>query len=334
MKIAYMLSPGCVVSGNSNGIKSQALEWRRQLVNLGHHVDLIDVWNSYNWREYDIIHFFGSGLWLYSLVESLHHYNSNLVVSPIVDSLQSKVAYRLASYMAIPKLRMVSVNSTYRHLAAYFKMFYVRSDYEKGYFTQSYGIDRDKVQLMPLSTKYHFTDCDLSAKEPFCLHISSFTQSRKNVYRLCQAAIKYNFRLVIAGSKGSANDFKRFEQLIAGHPNIEILGFVSEEQMMELYRKAKVFALPSIAEGVGLVALEAASFGCDIVITNIGGPKEYYNEMAYVVNPYSVDDIGQKVVSALNTTRQPQLFHHVMNQYSEDILAKKLEASYLHVIEK
>jgi glycosyltransferase involved in cell wall biosynthesis len=122
--------------------------------------------------------------------------------------------------------------------------------------------------------------------------------------------------------------------LIAGHDNIEILGFVSEEKMIDLYKKAKVFALPSINEGVGLVALEAASFGCDVVITEIGGPKEYYGDMAYVVNPYSVDDIGMKVVEALKTTKQPQLFNHVMNNYSENILSKKLEASYLHIIKK
>lgn len=323
-----------MVSGNSNGIKSQALEWRRQLVNLGHEVDLIDLWGNYKWQDYDIIHFFGSGLWLYSILEGVYHYNRNIVVAPIIDTLKSKRAYRMASYMSVPKLRLVSINSTYRDLEKYIKAFYVRSEYEKGYFTESYGIDSSRVELLPLSTKFNGEGCDLSVKEPYCLHISSFTQSRKNVYRLCQAAIKYNFKLVIAGSKGKPEDFAPFEQLIDGHDNIEILGFVSEEKMIDLYKKAKVFALPSINEGVGLVALEAASFGCDVVITEIGGPKEYYGDMAYVVNPYSVDDIGMKVVEALKTTKQPQLFNHVMNNYSENILSKKLEASYLHIIEK
>lgn len=46
-------------------------------------------------------------------------------------------------------------------------------------------------------------------------------------------------------------------------------------------------------EGVGIVAVDAAIYGCEIVITNIGGPKEYYDNMAYTVNPYNIDDIGK-----------------------------------------
>ena len=63
------------------------------------------------------------------------------------------------------------------------------------------------------------------------------------------------------------------KQEIGDYSDIKILGFISEEKKMELYSKAKVFALPSICEGVGIVAVDAAYCGCDIVITNDGCPK-------------------------------------------------------------
>lgn len=83
--------------------------------------------------------------------------------------------------------------------------------------------------------------------------------------------------------------------LIADAPQIEYLGFVSDEELKNLYRRAKVFALPSIYEGVGMVALEAAVMGDDIVITSQGGPKEYYADLAEIVNPISVDEIGKQL---------------------------------------
>ena len=96
------------------------------------------------------------------------------------------------------------------------------------------------------------------------------------------------------------------------------MGFVSDKELSLLYNRAKVFALPSINEGVGLVALEAAMHGCNIVITNLGGPKEYYpKDMAQTVNPYDIDDIGQAIIKALaDNNSQPKLREHIKNTYN------------------
>jgi glycosyltransferase involved in cell wall biosynthesis len=101
-----------------------------------------------------------------------------------------------------------------------------------------------------------------------------------------------------------------------------------------LYNKAKVFALPSINEGVGLVALEAAMHGCDIVITNLGGPKEYYPRgMVQTVNPYDIDDIGEAVIKALDdTTSQPQLREHIKNTYNVSSCTDKLIDYYSKIL--
>ena len=112
-------------------------------------------------------------------------------------------------------------------------------------------------------------------------------------------------------------------------PNISYLGRVSDEKLISLYQEAKVFALPSINEGVGLVAVEAAACGCDIVVTELGGPKEYYHDMAYVVNPFSVDDIGKNIMRALESVEyQPKLRDIIIKQYSLDTCIQQLVDSY------
>lgn len=56
----------------------------------------------------------------------------------------------------------------------------------------------------------------------------------------------------------------------------------------------------SLQEGVGMVALEAAAYGCEIVLTNYGAPKEYYGGRAILVNPMNVDEIGEAIMTAMN----------------------------------
>ena len=98
---------------------------------------------------------------------------------------------------------------------------------------------------------------------------------------------------------------------------------------MNLYRRCKVFALPSINEGVGIVALNAAVQGANIVITNVGGPKEYYGNFAYQVDPHNVDDIGQAVLRAMDDdTMQPHLRQHIITNYCCEAIAERLVNAY------
>lgn len=330
MKIAYILSLECVISGDSNGVKMQAKIWAEYLQKMGHEVVYVDPWQHYRWMDFDVIHIFGAGLWLHEFVRKISLKNSNIVISPIIDTIKSLGAYRMASYWGFPKLRLYSSNFVLRETIRYVKNFYSRSQYESDFLINSYGIDKERIIKIPLSCRFEGLSHNVQ-KENFCLHVSSISQPRKNVARLVMAANKYGFKLVLAGNKGTNEEYAHIEKLINGNPNINVLGFISKEQLIELYDKAKVFALPSITEGVGLVALEAAARGCDIVMTNLGGPKEYYDDLAYLVNPFSVDEIGKGVVDALKTTKQPQLKQHILSYYSLEKLTQQLVDSYKNI---
>jgi len=135
---------------------------------------------------------------------------------------------------------------------------------------------------------------------------------------------------VLAGDTGNEESIAKLKSQIGKPENIEIKGFVPDAELESLYSRAKVFALPSISEGVGLVALEAAVHECNIVITNLGGPKEYYPDgLAYKVNPYDVDDIGRSIVAALeNNEQQPALKEHIMKEYNLSRCVDLLVESY------
>ncbi|MNG03416.1 Alpha-D-kanosaminyltransferase [compost metagenome] len=125
--------------------------------------------------------------------------------------------------------------------------------------------------------------------------------------------------MVLAGNKGTDEDFKTIVNAIGSADNISVLGYLSNKDLIELYSKAKVFALPSTNEGVGIVALDAAIYGCNIAITDIEGPKEYYPniETVALVDPYDMDNIGEKIIKLLDTPNNINLSNFIENSYSQ-----------------
>lgn len=122
--------------------------------------------------------------------------------------------------------------------------------------------------------------------------------------------------------------------LISDAPNIKYVGYLTEQDLYSYFKRAKVFALPSIYEGVGMAALEAAVLGCEIVITKLGGPKEYFNHMAEIINPYDIDEIGQSICNLLNDNKsyQPQLSDYIISHYNAKACISTLNYSLEKII--
>lgn len=329
MKIAYLLPSFTIISGSSGGVKVQAMQWRDSMRKMGHEIVEISEWGDYDWNTFDIVHFFYFGFSYVTIYQNLKQRFPHLkfVCSPIIDSYLPIWVYKLLSFIKIPKLKIWCEVSTLREYKNLFDAFLVRSEYEKKYLIKGLSISPEKIEKVPLSGRFA-PEVNFDYKEPFCLHVSRNDDDGKNVSRLVDAAIKYNFKLVLAGKCSESFKQKLLQKKgVAGQ--IKILGRVSDERLKDLYARAKVFALPSIREGVGLVALEAASYGCDVVITNIGGPKEYFLPYAIAVNPYSVDEIGRAVKKFLDgTTYQPELKKQISSSVSEERVKNMLLRGY------
>lgn len=330
MNIAYVITESYCINPY-NGIRVQAETWAEELSRQGERVVRINPWEKYNWEEFDIIHIFGPCEFILNFTRTLYGKNRNIVFSPIIDTIQSLTMYRLVSLWGSEKLRLASPNYTIHQASKYICHWFVRSNYELKYVHKGYSIPKEIISVIPLSYRLSVSNFN-EKRESFCLHISKITDGRKNVKRLIQAAIDYNFNLVLAGSISNEADFKPLKSLIDTHENIVYLGRISDEELLDLYNRAKVFALPSINEGVGMVAVEAAACGCDIVITNFGGPKEYYNGMAKEVNPYNIAQIGEAVLNYINgDSSQPQLYEHIKNNYSLSKCVYMMRQKYMQI---
>lgn len=329
MKIAFIKVTPTIMS--TDGIKVQAQTWGLELQKRGHIVDFVNMWDDVDWKTYDIIHLFDYSEWMEDFVFWMKDVNPNIVISPIIDSKYSKILFKLVSMWGSEKFRLRSKYFSLRQCCSYIKLFFVRSEYERGFITHSLGVNKARTIIVPLSYR---TGCSSSnyLKENFCLHVSLLADKRKNVERLIAASKKFGFCLKLAGKLRNGQEQEWLNNLLQNAPQIEYLGFVSDEKLVELYQKAKVFALPSLYEGVGMVALEAAVWGDDVVITNQGGPKEYYANLAEIVNPKSVDEIGLAISSFLEgKTHQPFLKEYVKSHFSLQATCDLLENAYKEI---
>ena len=326
MKIAIIIN---ISMEPHNGIKIQAETWAKELEIKGHEVYRISPWESYDWTKFDIIHLIGSSRYLYLTCCNLNKRGIyNIVLSPIIDSNKSHFIHRMSTYLGCMRLHLFSGNYIMRKSAPMIRIWNVRTQTEADYLSFCYGVPKEKISIIPLSYRIN-APSDLPKKEIFCLHVSRLSDSNKNVHRLVLAAEKYKFSLKLAGTIIDLKSFKPTMEIINRCDNIEYVGTVSDEELCNLYCRAQVFALPSISEGVGMVALEAACYGCNIVVTNVGGPKEYYGDLARTVNPMDVDDIGLKILDALNDSdSNRRIQKYVQHNYNLSTCVDMLVDSY------
>lgn len=97
---------------------------------------------------------------------------------------------------------------------------------------------------------------------------------------------------VLIGGKG--DDLDRLRALATSldlEEQVEFLGFVSEEQKVDLFRRAWIHALPSAKEGWGIAVIEAAACGTPSVASDVPGLRESvrHGETGLLV-PHGVSD--------------------------------------------
>lgn len=322
MKIGLIIPTASI--SPTGGVKVQGEMWKKGLEEQGHECVLIDFWQNHNWESYDVIIVISFGGFLRSFAKYFKRICKKFVLAPIIDPSLPKPLYKIqVKYYGCQKIGLTNRFHDLYLSAKYFDLFLARSLFEANYISYCLDVPKDKIKIIPLSIRTPIAD-SMPKKEDFVLHISRLYASNKNVKRLILAAIKYHFQLRLGGVLNGDVEKEWMNNLIDGHDNIKYIGLLSEEDLVKWYSRCKVFALPSLVEGVGMVALEAAAQGAEIVLTNNGAPKDYYKGRAYLINPKSVDEIGQACVKALQGDKQPELLDYVREHYSMKACTKQL----------
>lgn len=129
-------------------------------------------------------------------------------------------------------------------------------------------------------------------------------EPRKNQLLLARALRDSGVDLVLVGDAPKPE----YADLVRRHggPRTHLVGRLDHDDplLRSAFAGARVFALPSWAEGAPLVALEAAALGVPLVLSDRSGEREYFGPLAAYCDPGRLDDIREKVQAAFEGAAQ------------------------------
>lgn len=132
-------------------------------------------------------------------------------------------------------------------------------------------------------------------------------EPRKNIVALLgaisalDAAGKDIPTLVIVGGEGwKSNRSKALLQSFRQQHPTEVLGYVPAGLLPLLYSRATMLVFPSIYEGFGMPPLEAMSYGCPVVASDIPTSREVLGEAGFLVALHDEAALGAAILEVLN----------------------------------
>lgn len=147
-------------------------------------------------------------------------------------------------------------------------------------------------------------------RQDYILYIGDINPN-KNVSSLLKAVrLMTNKRLVLVGKAfldpglTEAKEIRKEIQELGINNQVELKGYVSEEEKRELLNRAGVYCQPSIYEGFGLPVLEAMAGGCPVVCGNNSSLPEVAGEAAIYADVTSPEDLAQKINGVFSMTKK------------------------------
>ncbi|OHB51031.1 MAG: hypothetical protein A2Y10_08460 [Planctomycetes bacterium GWF2_41_51] len=147
----------------------------------------------------------------------------------------------------------------------------------------------------------------------------------KNIAALDCAAQKIKWPIYAAGENIHPNG-KEYK-----FKNITVAGFLNHKKISEYNSKASIFVLAGKYEPFGLSALEAASEGCALVLSDIPSFKEIWQDCALYVNPDKSEDIASKVNSLINDKQKLKYYGQKAQNKAKIYSIEKMSAAYLNI---
>jgi glycosyltransferase involved in cell wall biosynthesis len=193
----------------------------------------------------------------------------------------------------------------FRNICRWAKGVLVDSEVGRQQVIESYGMPAERIHVLPYIAPRYMQqtqtspDFDSRYRLPakFVFYPAQFWE-HKNHKRLISAVGKLkhdipDLKLVLTGSKQNAFDsVVKLARDLNLTDDIILLGYVPDEDMPELYRRARALVMPTYFGPTNIPPLEAFSVGCPVAISGIYGMPEQVGDAALLFNPDSVDEIA------------------------------------------
>jgi len=112
----------------------------------------------------------------------------------------------------------------------------------------------------------------------------------------------YDLELHLAGGGPSQKQLERTAEQLGLRHRVRLLGYLSEDEVIEHLTRADIFILPSFVEGLPVSAMEAMAVGVPVIATNIAGTSELVepNRTGILVRPSDAQSLADAAVKLIS----------------------------------
>ena len=139
-------------------------------------------------------------------------------------------------------------------------------------------------------------------------------------------------KLVIAGGASHTNDYlEKMKKMASEDKRIIMTGFVQGEELEELYSNCYLYCLPSDIEGMPLSLLEAMSYGCSCLVSDIEENVQGTGEYANIFKKSNVEDLKNVLYNMLcnEKRKKEEISNYVLEKYNWDLVVQETEKLYI-----
>ena len=158
----------------------------------------------------------------------------------------------------------------------------------------------------------------------------------KGLHYLIEAYKQINTdkKLVIAGGASHTNDYlKKIKEMVKDNSNIIMTGFVQGQELDELYSNCYLYCLPSDIEGMPLSLLEAMSYGCECLTSNIEENIQVLGKYGETFEKSNIDDLRKKLQKYVDNkdkrVNAENISNYILKTYNWDKITHNIEKLYM-----
>lgn len=180
------------------------------------------------------------------------------------------------------------------------------------------GISRDKIRSLVTET-----GSVLSDREPLQLLSVGRLSYEKNFLTVVEALKDVCNEHIIYTLAGGGNQYDQIVEVAKDNPHIHILGRQTRAQCLQLLSGADIVIMPSLWEGRSILQLEAAAFDKPMILSDVPGLREPFNEKPLEAEElFRVCDFGYLVEVSEIKAYQEAVKHYYNNR---NMLKGKIE---------
>lgn len=332
----------------------QAIQTARQLSAFGVTADILLSNQPVPYHLYDLLHFFN----LARPADILYHSKQArkpFVVSTILcnyseyDKHHRRGIGSILSYLAPDKIEylktiarcllgrdhLASIEYAWKgqrksimEILRHANMILPNSESEYGRLQQKYPCDV-KHMVVPNAANTELFQYDKNIiKNDRIVLCAARIEGIKNQLNLIKALNNTGFRLILIGAHSPSQNDYYMKCRNAAAFNVSFIDHVPQNELIDYYRKAKVHILPSWFETTGLSSIEAAVMGCNIVVTDKGDTREYFEDDAFYCDPAEPASILAAVKRASAAPVNENLQKRIHEKYTWQQAALQTSKAY------